>query len=283
MSTSVLSPFSKSAARWAALDSDDDEAPAAAAVPLTLAEICAADPIFQALNRGDLLWGDIILAAEAPRRPVQVVESWESVHRGRKSNRRVRFADEPPSPEEVAATALRAADAAEATFWAQPFARNLEAHGGDWLDLTGLSDAEYEAVMSWLYSHGWALEHETRAGVRAVPSDEPPRVWVPPSRFVAAVAAATTAAAKPLSAPGTDAGRRKGAPVPRFCRAAGGCGEAGCRYVHGDTIPRVNRPCGFGETCGASDPTGVKRSQCLYMHPGETWEEGLVIRRPAFQ
>jgi len=280
MSTSVLSPFSKSAARWAALDSDDEEAPAAAAVPLTLAQICAADPIFQALNRGDLLWGDIILAAERPAPVVATWDDFQAVKKPGRSTRRVRFADEPPSPAEVAAAAFRAADAAEATFWAQPFARNLEAHGGDWLDLTGLSDAEYEAVMSWLYSHGWALEHETRAGVRAVPSDEPPRVWVPPSRFVAAVAAATT---KPLSAPGTDAGRRKGAPVPRFCRAAGGCQEHGCRYVHGDTIPRVNRPCGFGAECGASDPTGVKRSQCLYMHPGETWEEGLVIRRPASQ
>ena len=74
--------------------------------------------------------------------------------------------------------------------------------------------------------------------------------------------------------------KKKAPSVPRFCRAAGTCTEAGCRYVHGDTIPRVDKPCGFGAACGASDPSGLKRSQCLYMHPGETWTEGLVVRRP---
>jgi hypothetical protein len=42
----------------------------------------------------------------------------------------------------------------------------------------------------------------------------------------------------------------------------------------------VNQPCSFGAACGSSDPTGVKRSQCLHMHPGETWVEGMVINRP---
>jgi hypothetical protein len=71
----------------------------------------------------------------------------------------------------------------------------------------------------------------------------------------------------------------KTATIPRFCRAAP-CEEEDCRYVHGDTIPKVNRSCGFGESCGASDPTGVKRSQCLYMHPGETWTTESCIHRP---
>lgn len=268
MSASVLSPFSQRAARWAALD---DEEASPQPQPQSLAEICAADPIFQALQRGDLLWGDIIMA---PERPAPVVDGFQPVTK--KGARRVRFADEPPTAEEIAQAALAAADAAEAALWAQPFARNLESHGADWLDLTELSDADYEAVMSWLYNHGWAVSGESRTGVYAVPSDEPPRVWVPPSRFVIA---AQAAAPKPLSAPGTDAGRRKGAPVPRFCRAAHGCTEAGCRYVHGDTIQRVNLPCNFGDACGASDPTGVKRSQCLRMHPGETWDACMVIHR----
>lgn len=70
-------------------------------------------------------------------------------------------------------------------------------------------------------------------------------------------------------------------PVKRFCRAVGTCTEAGCRYVHEDTIPKIDRPCGFGAECGASDPTGLKRSQCLYMHPGETWTADLCIHRPS--
>jgi hypothetical protein len=65
----------------------------------------------------------------------------------------------------------------------------------------------------------------------------------------------------------------------RFCRATA-CTEAGCRYVHGDTIPKMDKPCGFGATCGASDPTGLKRSQCIYMHPGEVWTADLCIHRP---
>jgi hypothetical protein len=74
------------------------------------------------------------------------------------------------------------------------------------------------------------------------------------------------------------------APVPvlRFCRAGADCAEkdTGCRYVHGDTIPKIDKPCGFGAECGASDPTGLKRSQCVYIHPGEEWTPDLCVRRP---
>lgn len=71
-------------------------------------------------------------------------------------------------------------------------------------------------------------------------------------------------------------------PVMRFCRAGEACPEkeTGCRYVHGDTIPKIDKPCGFGAECGASDATGLKRSQCIYMHPGEEWSADLCIHRP---
>ena len=82
---------------------------------------------------------------------------------------------------------------------------------------------------------------------------------------------------EPLSAPGTDVGKRNGCPVARFCKEGTACPTAGCRYVHGNTIPRVNEPCKFGEGCGSGD--AAKRATCLRMHPGETWTPELVIKR----
>ena len=82
---------------------------------------------------------------------------------------------------------------------------------------------------------------------------------------------------EPLSAPGSDVGKRNGCPVARFCKEAKACPTAGCRYVHGDTIPRVNEPCKFGAGCGSGD--AAKRATCLRMHPGETWTPELVIKR----
>ncbi len=72
-------------------------------------------------------------------------------------------------------------------------------------------------------------------------------------------------------------------PILRFCREGTACPnkDTGCRYVHGDTIPKIDKPCEFEEKCGAPDPTGLKRSQCRYMHPGEEWSADLCIRHPA--
>ena len=84
-------------------------------------------------------------------------------------------------------------------------------------------------------------------------------------------------AEEPLSAPGSDVGKRNGCPVARFCKEGTACPTAGCRYVHGDTIPRINEPCKFGEGCGSGD--AAKRATCLRMHPGETWTPELVIKR----
>lgn len=229
-----------------------------------LRAFCETDPVMLAMARGDLLWGDIVfepsVAATTVRTP-------------------------PPSADQEARALEAAWDAAEHALWQQPFAANLECPFTDYFDLRGLSDAEYEAFMRYIYANGFHVEEGGRESCYAVPSTEEPREW---DRFASAAAhggghhagggcCAPKRAA--MAAPGTDVGRRKGAPVPRFCRAAGACADEGCRYVHGDTIPRVNLPCNFGAECGASDPTGVKRSQCLRMHPGEVWEEGMVIKR----
>jgi len=240
-------------------------APAPAADPaVALPSFWATDPIMQAMERGDILWGDLIVDAEpAAPAPAPVV-------------RRV------SSDQERCDAWLRHCDVEEAELWEQPFARDLEMYWSDCYDTRPLSDADYAAFMTWIHAHGWTVEYADRAGCKAVPDNEGvPTRWVPPSRFTeeAAPCCGGGHSHGALAAPGTDVGRRKGAPVPHFCRAAGECKEEGCRYVHGDTIPRVNKPCGFGEACGASDPTGVKRSQCRYMHPGEEWSADLVIRR----
>jgi len=183
-------------------------------------------------------------------------------------------------------------------FWALPFTARLRELWGDCYDSTSLSDPEWETLMRWLFDAGWDVGSYDRSSVEFEEANGPRRIWVPPSELEAMMEEEAALrrrrdhhhhchshshAAKPAAAAVTVAaeGRKKSATVPRFCRIGMDCKEEGCRYVHGDTIPRVSKPCGFGESCGASDPTGVKRSQCLYMHPGEEWVEGLSITRPS--
>lgn len=184
-------------------------------------------------------------------------------------------------------------------FWALPFTARLQELWSDCYDVKSLSDPEWEELMRWLYDAGWDVGSYDRNSVEFEEANGPRRIWVPPSELEAMMeeeaalrrrrdhhhnhhhhhchaAKPVAGAAAPVKEP-----RKKSGTVPRFCREAGACKEEGCRYVHDDTIPRVNKPCGFGESCGASDPTGVKRSQCLYMHPGEEWIEGLSITRPS--
>lgn len=209
------------------------------------------DPILAALQRGDLLWGDLFV--EAPVLP---------------PTRARPVAASGPSAEAISAEQeFDHADSEEALLWTQPFATNLEMHGPDRYDMSEMSDADYNAFMIYIGSRGWQVDPEIsdRKGCRAWPVlNGTPKVV---NRL------------QILSKPGTDTGRRKSCPVPRFCKDGKKCQTRGCPYVHGDTIPRVNKPCGFGCDCGASDPSGKKRSQCLYMHPGETWTADLVIRR----
>lgn len=218
------------------------------------------DPVMAALRRGDIAWGDI---------------------------------DENGNLLPPLATSFIVADTAssEAELWSQPFAANIEAHFQDAYDTTDLTDTEFADMMSWLCANGWEINTATRTSVMASPAGLPPTEWISlDTLYTIKVIGACCEHSHPtvrkaaipapaLAAAGTDGGRRKGAPIPRFCKAAGGCLEEGCRYVHGNTIPKANKSCGFGEGCGASDPTGVKRSQCLFIHPGETWTEGMCIHR----
>lgn len=144
--------------------------------------------------------------------------------------------------------------------------------------------------MTYLYAHGWDIVYAGREQIEAYPANLPPRIWTRPyeeddedrrqhrrreAQRPPPSASAAPAVAKPKAAPKQ---------VPRFCRGHADASDAAtCRYVHGDTIPKVDRPCGFGAACGASDPTGLKRSQCLYIHAecGEVWTPESVIHRPA--
>jgi len=169
----------------------------------------------------------------------------------------------------------------EEDLWTQPFAAHLDEHVSFHYNTTDLTDAEYRAFMTWIYENGWNVLQEYREYVHAVDDDAPPRVWVSPEEAerLAAIRLAVVVEEKPafrsfapLSAPGTDNGRRTGAPVPRFCREAHACKTPGCRYVHGDTIAKVDRPCSFGAACS-------KKHACLFTHPDEPFEAGACIHR----
>jgi hypothetical protein len=59
----------------------------------------------------------------------------------------------------------------------------------------------------------------------------------------------------------------------RFCRFGGACREAAtCPFVHGDTLPRINRACNRGQAC-------PHRATCVYIHPGERYTPGDLIYR----
>ena len=79
---------------------------------------------------------------------------------------------------------------------------------------------------------------------------------------------------EPLSAPGSDVGKRNGCPVFQFCKEGRACPVAGCRYVHGDTI-HVKETCCGGPRDGvhAGDPTHCSkriaapgRTPCIFLH-----------------
>ena len=154
---------------------------------------------------------------------------------------------------------------AEADLWAQPFAASLSVKNEniDLYDCRLMSDEDYAAFMTHLYAHGWIVSHEERRWVQAGTGFEPPRVWVPPST---------------ASCCGSG-GKKEKTVVPRFCREGEECADLDCRYVHGDSIPKVDRACGFGDRCGASDPTGEKRALCIYIHPGEVWSASSCVFR----
>jgi hypothetical protein len=194
-------------------------------------------------------------------------------------------------------------------FYAQPWARNVQWLGSDYLDLSALTEDEYVALMTWVYANGWYVPCDTSTGtceecyaktekkdcphftgtgkpdesrfhVMCQPDMGPSRAWVRPNRFEIAAQLMTMPVATP--APVALPKKVKLAVIPRFCVkcAAAGSPEGlpGCKYSHEDTIPRVNEPCKFGDGCGSGDP--AKRATCIRMHPGEVWSEDLVICRP---
>lgn len=142
----------------------------------------------------------------------------------------------------------------EQELWSQSFAADLQMMDAaqDIFDCQDLTDEAYGDFMTFLYENGWNVRHEERRFVQATTGSEPPRVWIPPA--VKAI-------------------------IPIFCKKARDCIEQDCRYVHGDTISKVKDKCKFGESCGASDPSGAKRALCIRIHPGEEWRSDLCVHR----
>ena len=231
--------------------------------PVTLAEKMAADPILVAMQRGDISWADAI---EGPlgHPSEDFIASMKATAEIIKANT------------EAAAVAFEMEAMEEASIWHQSFSHNLEQHGGDCFDLSLLSTEEEAACMTWLYAKGWHTEG-SRTSFTAYPADLPPRVWVA-DRFAALLSREEETE---VQAPAPAKTKKAAVTVPRFCRASSGgvaCADATCRYVHADTMARLDKPCGFGAACGGTDP--AKRAACLYMHPGETWDATLIVTRP---
>ena len=211
-------------------------------------DLLADDPVLQQMMRGEVSWGDLLCREEPNTPPLPPTELRGSV-------------DE---------------------FWSAPWAARIHEMGSDIYDTTELSDVEYNDMMSWLYWNGWWVGDFSRNTVPFEADSLPARRWCPPAEEESV--GPTRVWSDCCHGHGHKKEKKASGEQPtqilRFCRAGAACAEEGCRYVHADTIPRVDRPCAFGDRCGANDPTGVKRSQCLYMHPGETWTADLVITRP---
>ena len=256
----------KKGARWAALveessDSEEevverltpDSRTAVLAEPVTIRSLVE-DPLYIAMSRGDVLWGDLCMREEG-------------------------WVPEPLGPPRAPVVAVEVdIEAAENAFWGQPWADRLEMNGGDHYDTRALSDEEWADCMTWLYANGWYIWAEGRQGFSAVPDTLPPRVWIPP-RAAAAPCCGHKKEVAPLSAPGSDAGRRRAAPRPIFCGGGEKCKE-GCPYVHGDTIPVINALCQFGDAC-SKRVAAVGGTPCCRLHPDEgAWNASMVRRRP---
>lgn len=200
-----------------------------------------------------------------------------------------------------------------ADLFAQPFAANLRTEDDeDYLNTEALTEPEFTALLSWLSFEGWYLPeggivefgHWT---VEAYPDTLPPRRWTPPSHeevemgptaFQLAVAAAAArgpsrfvlAAAGGAGAPAAAAPKPKAEAkarivIPRFCKHAEACPnkDTTCNYTHGDTIPCVDKPCGFDKPAEGKCCSGEKRKTCIFMHAseGQTYSPEQVVHRPA--
>jgi hypothetical protein len=281
------------ASRFSAFETDSDEEvetvvtalPAAAAE--TPAEFFARlgreDPILAAVSNG-LSWfeaengeDDHIVKAskariEAERPAREARAAARLVAEEEAEAARIALLPPPPTAAEQEEQYLSVCHRSEEEFWAQSFTQNLDERIPDYFDTTGLTDDEFHAMLTWVYANGWKVDVCGRDSVKLVSDDGPSRRYIPDNFW-------THKPEHGMCCSHKHDKKAKTSTIPRFCRAAV-CEEADCRYVHGDTIPKTNRACGFGEGCGASDPTGVKRSQCLFMHPGETWTTESCIHKP---
>jgi hypothetical protein len=213
-----------------------------------------------------------------------------------------------PEPVATVTVAARRANT-PADFWEQWFMDAVEEVGaGDIYDTSRCTEEEWEALVGWLYENGWYIRDYCREFVTADPDDGPRRTWISPrqlaewgaeeadqrrsqqryQRKLAKKSAGCCGGPLPPVGPVVEETPAEAvvsvpkAPkaivtIPRFCREATACSKEGCRYVHGDTIHRVDKPCGFGAECGKGDP--AKRALCIYMHPGEVWSADLVVSR----
>jgi hypothetical protein len=261
--------------RWAAFSESDSEseqdcppAPCKAPRPAAafdearyasiLAELNAAnerDPILHALLHGPTvggtLWGDIFYAPEPIEPPV--------------------FG---PAPRPLGT---------EEDLWAQPFAEYLDERAWGVYNPCELTPSEYRAFMEWMHRYGWDVTEGVdyvvaEPGLYKIATVWHPDTELPPRPWRERAFSFSNEREERCERKGK--GGKRPAHVPRFCRAGQACEEKECcRYVHGDEIPKLNQPCAFGADCGAADETGVKRAMCLYLHPGEEWVPGAVIRR----
>lgn len=254
MSTRIRTPAA-AASRFAAFaDSDsEEEHEAAPAVPVAPYDY-ATDPIYQALKRGDILWGDLFVESAPAPAPAPVPAGFQVAGLRRRAP-----AATPPAATPVPETT-------QVDLYSQPFAARLEQHTDSVYDTSEMSDREWAACMTWLYANGWRVMGEDRKGFQADPDTLPPRVWVAP------------AAPAPLCAAGSDTGRRRAAPRPLFCSGGPKC-TAGCPYVHGDSIPVLKEPCQFGCSCSKRS-VAVGMTPCIRLHPDEEWTPTLVRIRP---
>jgi len=138
------------------------------------------------------------------------------------------------------------------------------------LDLSFLSDTEYESLMSWIYEAGWDILTESRSSITVNPEAHlPPRLWVP---------LGATATASPTRT------RRRPATIPRFCRHGPNCPDqdTACYYTHGDTIHCIDEICAFDNPAEGGCCSGEKRKTCIRIHPseGQIWTPELVVHRP---
>ena len=155
-----------------------------------------------------------------------------------------------------------------AALFAHPFTAAMVELNEDVYDLTAVTDTDFAALMTWLYAQGWGFATETRATI-----DLCPPVSVSTEAAKSRVWSWNTAPYGPKPKP----------VIPRFCRDGKACPnkETTCHFTHGDTIPCVDKACGFDKPAEGKCCSGDKRKTCIFMHAseGQVWSPTLFVRR----